>query len=101
MTFSRFYPLHHYRPWDTCGLKVNFPIDMWFDLLHGVAMFSFHDTFLSEVETFLKAEGMHAATFGRKSPLRDPKFVASLRKGRSPSGRTMDVVRAWMHELRP
>ncbi len=52
-------------------------------------------TFLAEIETYLNRSGSDATTFG-KQVLGDPSFVFDLRKGRSPSTRTMEKVRAAM-----
>lgn len=63
-------------------------------------MISYSQSFLREVERFLKRSKMDATAFGKEA-LGDPSFVFDLRKGRSPSGRTMDKVRAWMREKLP
>jgi sulfate adenylyltransferase subunit 2 len=52
-------------------------------------------TFLTDIEAFLKSSGTDASAFG-KLALGDPSFVFDLRKGRSPSTRTMEKVRAAM-----
>ena len=52
-------------------------------------------TFLTEIETFLAATAMDPTSFGKQA-LADPSFVFDLRKGRSPSTRTMEKVRTWM-----
>jgi len=54
-------------------------------------------TFLAEIEAFLKTSGSDATAFG-KLALGDPSFVFDLRKGRSPSTRTMEKVRAAMQK---
>jgi sulfate adenylyltransferase subunit 2 len=51
--------------------------------------------FLTEIEAFLKSSDTDATAFGRQA-LGDPSFVFDLRKGRSPSTRTMEKVRAAM-----
>jgi sulfate adenylyltransferase subunit 2 len=51
--------------------------------------------FLTDIETYLKTSGTDATRFG-KDVLGDPSFVFDLRKGRSPSTRTMEKVRAAM-----
>ena len=56
-------------------------------------------TFLSEIDAYLKASGTDATTFG-KQVLADPSFVFDLRKGRSPSTRTMEKVRAAMSKAK-
>ncbi len=53
------------------------------------------DPFLAAVETYLKSSGLDATTFGKQA-LGDPSFVFDLRKGRSPSLRTIEKVRAAM-----
>jgi sulfate adenylyltransferase subunit 2 len=52
-------------------------------------------SFLTEIDAYLEAQGLEASAFG-KLALGDPNFVFDLRKGRSPSTRTMDKVRAHM-----
>jgi sulfate adenylyltransferase subunit 2 len=52
-------------------------------------------TFLADIEAFLAKTSADATTFG-KQVLGDPSFVFDLRKGRSPSTRTMEKVRAAM-----
>ena len=52
-------------------------------------------TFLTEIERHLVQKNMDASTFG-KLALGDPNFIFDLRKGRSPSTRTIDKVRAFM-----
>ena len=52
-------------------------------------------SFLSEIERFLQAAGMDPTALGKQA-LGDPSFVFDLRKGRSPSTRTIDKVRSWM-----
>ena len=51
--------------------------------------------FLAEIEAYLSRSGTEASSFG-KDVLGDPNFVFDLRKGRSPSTRTMAKVRAAM-----
>ena len=51
--------------------------------------------FLRDIETYLARTGTDPSSFG-KHALGDPNFVFDLRKGRSPSARTMDKVRAAM-----
>jgi sulfate adenylyltransferase subunit 2 len=53
------------------------------------------DPFLTAIEAYLKSSGLDASAFG-KHALGDPSFVFDLRKGRSPSLRTMEKVRAVM-----
>jgi sulfate adenylyltransferase subunit 2 len=60
-------------------------------------MDSLAQTFLADIEAHLAASGLDATAFG-KQVLGDPSFVFDLRKGRSPSTRTMDKVRAAMAE---
>jgi sulfate adenylyltransferase subunit 2 len=52
-------------------------------------------TFLAEIEAYLAKSSTDATSFG-KQVLGDPSFVFDLRKGRSPSTRTMEKVRAAM-----
>ncbi len=52
-------------------------------------------TFLAEIERHLAAKNIEASAFGKQA-LGDPNFVFDLKKGRSPSTRTMDKVRAFM-----
>ena len=52
-------------------------------------------SFLSEIERFLEGAGLEPTSLGKQA-LGDPNFVFDLRKGRSPSTRTVDKVRAWM-----
>ena len=51
--------------------------------------------FLTEIEQFLTQNPIEPSSLG-KNALGDPSFVFDLRKGRSPSARTMDKVRGWM-----
>ncbi len=52
-------------------------------------------SFLAEIERFLETEGLEATALGKQA-LADPSFVFDLRKGRSPSTRTIDKVRNWI-----
>jgi sulfate adenylyltransferase subunit 2 len=52
-------------------------------------------SFLTDIERFLKDAAVDPSVLGKQA-LGDPSFVSDLRKGRSPSTRTMDRVRAWM-----
>jgi sulfate adenylyltransferase subunit 2 len=52
-------------------------------------------TFLAEIERHLETRKTEASAFGKQA-LGDPNFVFDLRRGRSPSTRTMDKVRAFM-----
>src|SRR5690242_483498 len=52
-------------------------------------------TFLTDIEAFIADSDIDPTTLGKQA-LGDPSFVFDLRKGRSPSARTMDKVRAWM-----
>jgi sulfate adenylyltransferase subunit 2 len=54
-------------------------------------------SFLKDIEAQLARSGLDPTNFG-KDALGDPSFVFDLRKGRSPSARTMDKVRAAMQE---
>jgi sulfate adenylyltransferase subunit 2 len=52
-------------------------------------------SFLSEIERFLASSGLEPTALGKQA-LSDPSFVFDLRKGRSPSTRTIEKVRGWM-----
>jgi sulfate adenylyltransferase subunit 2 len=52
-------------------------------------------SFLTEIEQFLATAGLEPTALG-KNALGDPNFVFDLRKGRSPSTRTIDKVRSWI-----
>jgi sulfate adenylyltransferase subunit 2 len=52
-------------------------------------------SFLSEIEAFLASAGLEPTALGKQA-LGDPNFVFDLRKGRSPSTRTIDKVRGWI-----
>jgi sulfate adenylyltransferase subunit 2 len=54
-------------------------------------------SFLSEIEHFLTGAGVEPTTLGKQA-LADPSFVFDLRKGRSPSTRTINKVRTWMQQ---
>ena len=54
-------------------------------------------SFLAEIERFLETEGLEPTTLGKQA-LADPSFVFDLRKGRSPSTRTIDKVRNWIEQ---
>ena len=54
-------------------------------------------SFLSEIERFLETAGLDATSLGKQA-LGDPSFVFDLRKGRSPSTRTIDKVRNWIQQ---
>ncbi len=56
--------------------------------------------FLAEIETFLSAASLDPTALGKQA-LGDPSFVFDLKKGRSPSTRTIDRVRAWMCKQKP
>lgn len=58
---------------------------------------TFSEQFLEEIENYLTESGMDPTTFG-KSAMNDPRFVFDIRNGRSPSGRTVDKVRAWVRD---
>jgi sulfate adenylyltransferase subunit 2 len=58
-------------------------------------MDSIAQSFLTEIERFLKDAAMDPSVLGKQA-IGDPSFVSDLRKGRSPSTRTMERVRAWM-----
>ncbi len=57
-------------------------------------------TFLAEIEAHLARAGIDPTSFGKQA-LADPSFVFDLRKGRSPSARTMDKVRSFIRDLAP
>jgi sulfate adenylyltransferase subunit 2 len=52
-------------------------------------------SFLTEIERFLDSESIEPTTLGKQA-LADPSFVFDLRKGRSPSTRTVEKVRNWI-----
>ena len=52
-------------------------------------------SFLEEIEVFLAAAGLEPTALGKQA-LGDPNFVFDLRKGRSPSTRTIEKVRGWI-----
>ena len=52
-------------------------------------------SFLTEIEQFLASAGIEPTALGKQA-LGDPNFVFDLRKGRSPSTRTIDKVRSWI-----
>ncbi len=51
--------------------------------------------FLTEIEGFLAKSALDPSSLGKQA-LGDPSFVSDLRKGRSPSTRTIEKVRAWI-----
>ena len=51
--------------------------------------------FLTEIEGFLIKSSLDPSSLGKQA-LGDPSFVSDLRKGRSPSTRTIEKVRAWL-----
>ena len=53
------------------------------------------NSFLAEIEAFLAKSALDPTAFGKNS-LGDPSFVFDLRKGRSPSTRTIDKIREWI-----
>lgn len=53
---------------------------------------------LRRIEIYLKRSGMPAARFGREA-VRDPRFVADLRKGREPRTRTTERVCAFIERM--
>jgi sulfate adenylyltransferase subunit 2 len=58
-------------------------------------MDSIAQAFLADIEHFLAAAAVDPTTLGKQA-LGDPSFVFDLKKGRSPSTRTIDRVREWM-----
>ena len=58
-------------------------------------MDSVAQSFLAEIENFLSSAGVDPSVLGKQA-LGDPNFVFDLRKGRSPSTRTIDKVRSWI-----
>jgi sulfate adenylyltransferase subunit 2 len=56
--------------------------------------------FLTEIEGFLTKTGLDPSNLGKQA-LGDPSFVSDLRKGRSPSTRTIEKVRAWIRTQEP
>ncbi len=57
-------------------------------------------SFLTDIERCLSDTGIDPTSFGKQA-LGDPSFVFDLRKGRSPSSRTMEKVRDWMRSQQP
>ena len=57
------------------------------------------DKFLTEIDFFLAETGMDALTFGVLA-LKDPTFISAIRRGRSPTARTMDKVRAFIADYK-
>jgi len=56
--------------------------------------------FLADIERFLASAAVDPTTLGKQA-LGDPSFVFDLKKGRSPSTRTIEKVRAWMRQQAP
>ena len=56
--------------------------------------------FLTDIERFLAEAAIDPTALGKQA-LGDPSFVFDLKKGRSPSTRTMDRVRVWMRQRQP
>lgn len=54
-----------------------------------------HDQLLDEIEAFLKATGMNAIAFGRRS-VNNGKLVARMRAGSSVTLHTADAIRAFI-----
>ena len=52
-------------------------------------------SFLAEIEAFLGKSELDPTSLGKQA-LGDPSFVFDLRKGRSPSTRTIDKIRSWI-----
>ena len=63
-------------------------------------MDSIAQTFIADIERFLAREAIDPTSFGKQA-LGDPSFVFDLKKGRSPSTRTIDRVRAFMQQRQP
>jgi sulfate adenylyltransferase subunit 2 len=53
------------------------------------------EDFLTEIDTFLKLTGTEPTVLGKQA-MGDPNFVFDLRKGRSPSVRTIDKIKSWI-----
>jgi sulfate adenylyltransferase subunit 2 len=51
--------------------------------------------FLTEIEGFLTKTALDPSSLGKQA-LGDPSFVSDLRKGRSPSTRTIEKIRSWI-----
>ncbi len=66
---------------------------MWIGI--NLFMTKISKSFLAEIERFLSERAIEATSLGKQA-LGDPSFVFDLRKGRSPSARTIDKVREWM-----
>lgn len=58
------------------------------------------DSFLVEIEAFLKRADMSATAFG-VAAVRDPNFVKDLRDGRAPSLRLVERVHEFIHKHAP
>ncbi len=56
--------------------------------------------FLADIEQYLADAALDPTTLGKQA-LGDPSFVFDLRKGRSPSTRTINRVREWMRKPEP
>ena len=57
-------------------------------------------SFITDIDQFLARHGLEPSAFGKQA-LGDPNFIFDLKKGRSPSTRTMDKVRAYMAAQQP
>jgi sulfate adenylyltransferase subunit 2 len=53
------------------------------------------ENFLTEIDHFLKSTGTEPTALGKQA-MGDPNFVFDLRKGRSPSLRTIDKIKTWI-----
>lgn len=54
---------------------------------------------IRKIERFLRETGMPPSVFGREA-MRDPRFVADLRRGREPGGKTEARVEHFMSTQR-
>jgi hypothetical protein len=58
------------------------------------------ESFLSEIDAFLKAKGVSESAFG-KAVVGDPNFVSDLRAGRSPGLKTVGKVADYLKANAP
>lgn len=58
------------------------------------------ESFLSEIDAFLKAKEMSESAFG-KAVVGDPNFVSDLRAGRSPGLKTVGKVATYLKANAP
>ncbi len=75
-----------------------FPLEHVSGCVYDAAMDQISQAFLAEIESFLAESRLDPTTLGKQA-LGDPSFVFDLRKGRSPSARTMEKLRRFMTAL--